>query len=166
MRILLDSEGTLTAAASPATPLESSDFLTPPSESRRVLYVDTEPTPTSRFTRTKTTRRTVYNTARARAGLTPLPTPSDAHIDVLLYTPDGLITETSIRNVAFMRGGVWVTPCAESGCLPGVVRRLLLEEGRVVEGDIRKDEIQQDEVVLTFNGVEGCCLARLVLPVI
>ena len=126
-----------------------------------MVYVDTESTPATRFTRTKTTHRAVYSAARARAGLSPLPTPADAHIDVLLYSPDGLVSETSIRNVAFKRGGVWITPRADSGCLPGVTRRLLLEEGRIFEGDVCKDDLERDKVVLTFNGVEGCCVARL-----
>ncbi|EKM61509.1 uncharacterized protein PHACADRAFT_156762 [Phanerochaete carnosa HHB-10118-sp] len=103
----------------------------------------------------------MYNAARARAGLGPLPVPADAHIDVLLYTPDDHVTETSIRNIAFKRGNVWLTPRAKSGCLPGVVRQLLLSEGRIIEGDISRSELQADEVVLTFNAVEGCYLARL-----
>ncbi|KIP11680.1 hypothetical protein PHLGIDRAFT_82934, partial [Phlebiopsis gigantea 11061_1 CR5-6] len=82
-------------------------------------------------------------------------------MDVLLYNADGIATETSIRNVAFRRGGQWVTPGSDSGCLPGVVRRALLEEGQIVEGDVRKEELCVDETVLTFNGVEGCCLGRL-----
>lgn len=127
----------------------------------RTIYTDSEATPTSLYTRTKSTYRPVYNAARARAGLTPLPRPSDANIDVLLYNLDGLLMETSIRNIAFRRGDQWVTPRLESGCLPGVFRRVLLEEGRLVEGDIRREELRLDEPVLTFNGVEGCCLGRV-----
>ena len=103
----------------------------------------------------------MYNAARARAGLRPLPRISDAHLDVLLYTPEGLLTETSVRNIAFLRRDQWVTPKLESGCLPGVLRRVLLEEGRLVEGVVRRDELHLDETVLTFNGVEGCCLGRI-----
>ena len=156
-------DGTLSTSASPAAPLASSDYLAPPAHphSTRTIYIDSTPTPTSLYTWTKTTHRPIYNAARARVGLTPLPQPSDAHIDVLLHNPDGLVTETSIRNVAFRRGDQWVTPRSDSGCLPGVVRRVLLEEGRVVEGDIRTEELCVDETVLTFNGVEGCCFGRL-----
>ena len=103
----------------------------------------------------------MYNAARARAGLTPLPRPDDAHLDVLLFNPQGLLAETSIRNIAFRRGNQWVTPKLESGCLSGVFRRVLLEEGRLVEGVVRGDELRLDETVLTFNGVEGCCLGRI-----
>jgi 4-amino-4-deoxychorismate lyase len=103
----------------------------------------------------------MYNASRARAGLTSLPLPSDAHKDVLLYTAEGVVTETSIRNVAFRRGDKWITPSTQSGCLPGVVRRLMLEEGRLIEGDIRVEELRHDEMVLTMNSVEGCSLGRL-----
>lgn len=161
LRILLEISGALTVTASPAVPLATPDFLIPSSDVKRVIYIDTEPTPASLFTRTKTTQRMAYDAARARAGLTPLPTPDTAHVDVLLYAPDGLVTETSIRNVAFKRGDAWITPRAGSGCLAGVVRRLLLDEGRIVEGDIYRSELQADEVIMTFNSVEGCHLARL-----
>lgn len=165
MRILLSPEGTLSAAASPAAPLHKSDFLALPdpstSDVMRTIYIDSEPTPASRFTQTKTTERSAYNAARARAGLSPLPKPSDAHIDVLLYSPDGFVSETSIRNVAVRRGEKWITPHVQSGSLPGVVRRLMLEEGLIEEGAIRKEELRRDEVVLTMNSVEGCCLGRI-----
>ena len=84
-------------------------------------------------------------------------------MDVLLYNSNGFITETSIRNVAFRRGNQWITPRSESGCLPGVSRRVLLEEGTIVEGDIRREELCLNETILTFNSVEGCCLGRLAL---
>ena len=164
VRVLISSDGTLSASASPAAPLPTTDPLSipdVPSEPQRIIYVDTKPTLPSLFTRTKTTRRAMYIASRERVGLAPLPQPTDAHMDVLLYTPEGLVTETSIRNIAFRRGDKWVTPRTQSGCLPGVVRRLMLEEGLLIEGDIRKEELVRDEIVLTMNGVEGCSLGRL-----
>lgn len=164
MRITLSSDGNLSVSASPAAPLETIDHLAIPDDSsatKRITYIDSEPTPSSLFTRTKTTHRPMYNASRARAGLTPLPLLADAHKDVLLYTADGLVTETSIRNIAFRRRDKWITPSTPSGCLPGVVRRVMLEEGRLIEGDVRVGELRHDETVLTMNGVEGCALARL-----
>lgn len=182
MRILFDHQGTVTASAAPAgRPLgdtakltavksfldhlassqASDQLLEPPFLS---VYIDTAPTLPSLFTHTKTTYRPMYNAARERVGLPPLPTAVDA--DVLLYSSAGEILETSIRNIAFIRRSPpqWVTPREDVGCLPGVMRRWLLEQGKVVEaeaGELTKDDLRDGELVLTFNGVEGCRLGKI-----
>ncbi|KAF7794831.1 hypothetical protein EIP86_005973 [Pleurotus ostreatoroseus] len=163
LRIILQSDGSLSATASPAPPLLNNDLLIASPDAVRTIYIDPKSTSPSLFTSTKTTQRSLYNDARARVGLSPLPTPQNAHNDVLLHTPTGLALETSIRNIAFRRGDVWVTPAAHSGCLPGVMRRLMLERGLFVEGDVRMDDVTPGETVLTVNGVEGCRMGKMAL---
>lgn len=167
LRILLTEDGKLSVSANPVNTLPSPDMLHPSyaPDATRAIYIDPQPTSPSIFTSTKSTHRVMYNEARARIGLSPIPTPPTAHLDVLLHTPEGLAMETSIRNIAFRRGDKWVTPAARSGCLPGVMRRLLLERGILVEGDVRMQEVVPGEVVLTLNSVEGCWMGRIaVLP--
>lgn len=130
------------------------------------IHLDDCATPSSLFTRTKTTHRPEYSAARARMGIPPLPAPSNS--DVLLFNESEELTETSIRNIALMRGKPprWVTPRDETGCLPGVMRRWLLERGLVVaarEKQLHRDDVRDGECVLTFNGVEGCRFGRIVL---
>ncbi|OSD06219.1 hypothetical protein PYCCODRAFT_1475053 [Trametes coccinea BRFM310] len=180
IRILLSYPGILSVAASPVSSLPSRDPAalslwipdrsspeTPPGETPLlVVHLDTVATPSSNFTRTKTTRRDHYTAARNRFSIPPPPTSSLD--DVLLYNDDGEITETSIRNVAFARGlpPRWLTPPAPTGCLPGVMRRWLLEQGRIVEagrGELVRDTVVDGEYVLTFNGLEGCRIGRLKL---
>ncbi|KAJ7897140.1 hypothetical protein B0H14DRAFT_3080925 [Mycena olivaceomarginata] len=127
IRITLSRAGLLTASASPVAPLKfdptSPSFSKPLTDSATLygpamtLFVDTEPTPSSGlFTSTKTTERTVYDAARARVGLPPLPS-TDA--DVILYNPSEHVTETSVSNRIFeaeleefpktsLRPGDWV----------------------------------------------------------
>ena len=69
--------------------------------------------------------------------------------------------ETTIFNVAFYRDSQWVTPTTTSGCLGGVVRRWLLENGRIREEVLTRDMIYEREWVLLFNGVQGCQLGKL-----
>ncbi|KAI0066570.1 hypothetical protein BV25DRAFT_1820574 [Artomyces pyxidatus] len=148
------------------------DALPPSLDPPLPLYLDTQPTPSSVFTATKTTRRAHYAAARARLGLAVYPSPdppnpqvdgtSGADGDVLLYNEAGMLTETSIRNVALFRRGRWTTPNDTTGGLRGIIRRWLIETGRVVpdnDGVLRKDRVQNGEMVLVFNGVEGCRLA-------
>ena len=122
------------------------------------LFLDSVPTPSSLFTTTKTTNRTHYAAARARFGLPDV----GGSADVLLWNTKGMLTETSVRNVAFFRRCRWVTPHDSTGCLPGVTRRWLLEQGLVVADDqglLTTDRVQEGELVLIFNAVEGCRIA-------
>jgi 4-amino-4-deoxychorismate lyase len=81
-----------------------------------------------------------------------------------MYNEQGLVTETSIFNVAFYRSGCWVTPAVSTGCLPGVFRRHLLEDGCIhedVNSTLTKDNIRPEDWVLLFNGVQGCRFGRI-----
>ncbi|KAJ7459184.1 aminotransferase [Mycena galericulata] len=172
IRITLSRAGSLTATASPLSALKfdptSPSFSKPLRDSATLygpamtLFVDTEPTPPSGlFSSTKTTERTVYNAARARVGLPPLPT-DDA--DVILYNPQLHVTESSVSNVAFYHADVWVTPPLASGCLPGVLRRWLLQHKRIreaAEGELTKAQLLPGDWVLLFNSVRGCRLGRI-----
>ncbi|KAF9469789.1 aminotransferase [Collybia nuda] len=173
VRITLAESGTLSVSLAPTSNFTADPtaaaFFSPISDNASLfgpvlpVYIDSEPTPTSLFTSTKTTHRTVYNDARLRVGLSLSPA-SFAASDVLLYNPQGLITETSIFNVAFHRSLQWVTPPASTGCLPGVLRRWLLEQGRIQEDKdkiLTKDSVQEGDWVLLFNGVQGCRLGRI-----
>lgn len=144
----------IVAMSNPTSPLVTRE---PPIS----VYLDTEPTSPSVFTSTKTTRREVYNLARARAGIPAVGVEPGTPNDVALYRSDGQVMETSIRNIAFWRGDRWVTPSLRVGCLPGVARRLLLEEGKIGEGEISITDLKVGETVLLFNAVEGARLGKI-----
>ncbi|KDQ63126.1 hypothetical protein JAAARDRAFT_120492 [Jaapia argillacea MUCL 33604] len=197
IRVLLSQSGVLSATASktrqisPTSHPSTSPLFTfipltsdPSPYSPYVqLYLDTQPTPPSIFTQTKTTNRRHYDDARSRAGLPRLttssasvtsssssagkgsPNGSPIDMDVILYTPSNLLMESSIRNIALFRNNRWVTPSTTStGCLPGVMRRYFLEQGKIFEADdaeIRTQDLKEDEWVVVFNGVEGVRLGRV-----
>ena len=134
------------------------------SETCMKIYVDTEAITSSIFTTTKTTFRSVYDHARMRNGNRSQPGSDWSGSDILLYNDKGFITEATIFNVAFYRSSKWITPSANSGCLPGVMRRWLLQSCRISEDESRcltKDSIQPGEWVLLFNGVQGCRLGKV-----
>lgn len=125
------------------------------------VHLDTEPTLPSIFTSTKTTRRETYNLARTRVGIPAIGVEPGTPNDVALYRADGRVMETSIRNIAFWREDRWVTPSLQVGCLPGVARRLLVEEGKIVVGEILITDLKVGEILLLFNAVEGARLGKL-----
>jgi 4-amino-4-deoxychorismate lyase len=170
----------LTATAMPVMPFTSdptsASFFKPDTDYHSLfgpplrVQVDLEPTQSSIFTATKTTNRAVYDAARSRTGVPPLSpaviSDSSSPSDVLLYNSQNMITETSIYNVAFYRSQRWLTPPVSTGCLPGVLRRWLLEQGRIFEADenlLTRDSIVQGECVLLVNGVQGCQLGKIEL---
>ncbi|MBT8213693.1 MAG: aminodeoxychorismate synthase component I, partial [Acidimicrobiia bacterium] len=75
--------------------------------------------------------------------------------DVILVNERGEITETSVANVAVQFDGQWWTPPLDSGCLPGTMRRRLLEEGKLKERVIASSELQAAEAIAVLNSVQG-----------
>jgi para-aminobenzoate synthetase/4-amino-4-deoxychorismate lyase len=98
------------------------------------------------FLLNKTTARAVYE--QARAGL-------PEELDALLFNERGEVTETTIANVAVLRGSRWVTPPVACGLLAGTMRAEMLEDGSVVEGIVRVEELVPGETIRCFNAVRG-----------
>ena len=101
----------------------------------------------------KTTRRDIYDQARAQR---------PAADDVLLWNRRGELTETTIANIAFLRGGAWHTPPLRCGLLPGTLRAALLREGRIREGVLQREELATTPALAVFNSVRGWLAGRLI----
>lgn len=173
IRVTLARSGKLEATASDMTNLVADPMMvaksSPPSEPESGTYyapfllplpiaMDFEATPSSLFTITKTTKRSTYDCARLRRNIGA---PRARFADVLLHNKEDIVTETTIYNVAFWRSPHWITPHTSAGCLPGVMRRWLLDQKIIQEaktGTIKTRDIKDGEWVLLFNGVQGCKL--------
>ena len=94
----------------------------------------------------KTTRRRVYEHARR---ITP-----DCD-DVLLWNPDGFITETTIANVIVELDGELYTPPVSCGLLGGTYRAWLLESKKISERRIHIDEVRESGRMTLVNSVRG-----------
>ncbi len=64
----------------------------------------------------------------------------DVPTDDILIVKNGFITDTSYSNIVFFDGTNWVTP--STPLLRGTKREQLLNEGRIVEGEIKKTDLQ------------------------
>ncbi|KAJ0119325.1 hypothetical protein J7T55_013563 [Diaporthe amygdali] len=131
-----------------------------------VIHLDDHPTRRSEYTHYKTTKRDMYDQARARAGLKP----TDATQEVLIVNEaTGSIMEGSLTTPYFLRRGRWVTPpVAEkfstddgSGGQDGTTRRWALERGLAVEEEVKAEDIADGEAVWLSNGVRGFVFGRI-----
>ena len=111
--------------------------------------------------RHKSTARSHYDAARARAGVG-----EDGVFDVLMHNAEGELTECSIANVAVeTEAGGWRTPPVACGLLPGVMREALLARGALCEGVVTLAELHgalhAGRRLIAFNSVRGQFLLRL-----
>ncbi len=112
--------------------------------------------PGDRFLFHKTTWRRVYEEARA-----DLP----GFDDVLLWNPQGEVTEGTVANLVAHLGGEWVTPPLSCGLLGGVFRGELLRRGRVRERVVRLPELAGAEGLFLVNSLRGWIPVELQGPV-
>jgi len=132
--------------------IEAQEFESP----ERVLRVALAPEPVNvndRFLFHKTTNRKVYEDALASR--------PDCD-DVILWNDSGDVTESTIANLVISIDGNLYTPPVRAGLLPGTLRAQLLEEGRVVERSIRREDLQAADEIFLINSVKGWRPAVLV----
>jgi para-aminobenzoate synthetase/4-amino-4-deoxychorismate lyase len=109
------------------------------------LALDDDPVDTaSPFLFHKTTRRALYEDRSSRY--------PDAD-DVLLINDRGEITESTVANVVVHLDGRWLTPPVASGCLPGIYRAALLDDGRIHERVVTLDDLGRADDVALINSV-------------
>ena len=117
------------------------------------LAVDSEPVDRSdRFRYHKTTRRAVYEAAAAR---------NPEADDVVLVNDRGEAVETTVANLAVRIGGEWLTPPVDAGCLPGVYREELIEQGVLIERRVSAGALAEADELAVVNSVQGWRPARL-----
>lgn len=81
--------------------------------------------------------------------------------DDVLVVRRGLLTDTTICNVALWDGKRWVTPSAP--LLAGTKRASLLDRGELVVGDIRPEDLPAYSRIRLFNAMIG--FGEIDLPV-
>ena len=79
--------------------------------------------------------------------------------EALFVREDGLVTEGCVTNIFVERDGVLLTPRAESGLLPGILRQHLLEAGEAREADLTIADLAAG--FFLGNSLRGMMRARL-----
>ncbi|MFT7880094.1 MAG: aminotransferase class IV family protein [Sulfurimonas sp.] len=73
--------------------------------------------------------------------------------DDVIIEKEGLITDTTIANIALFDGEQWVTP--KKPLLEGTMRAYLLDQGFLQEKDIPSDSLKKYEKVALMNAMLG-----------
>lgn len=71
--------------------------------------------------------------------------------DDVLIVQNGRVTDTTIANIAFFDGEVWLTP--KYPLLKGTTRARLLDEGKIVESDIYEKDIRSYKGLALLNAM-------------
>jgi len=100
--------------------------------------------PSNPFLYHKTTNRGVYEQALAAA---------PGYADCILWNEKGEVTESCIANIVVELDGGLCTPPVQCGLLPGTYRAYLLEQGKVRERVIRKEDLFRSPHVYLVNSV-------------
>jgi para-aminobenzoate synthetase/4-amino-4-deoxychorismate lyase len=100
--------------------------------------------------RHKVTRRKLYDQAWLAAEKL-------GAFDALFINEQGFVTEGGRSNVFIKKDGRWLTPPLASGCLPGVMRSIVLKDSKyqAVEQNITRSDVLNAEEVIFTNALRG-----------
>lgn len=73
--------------------------------------------------------------------------------DDILIIKNLLVSDTSIANIAFYIDGSWLTP--KTPLLKGTTRARLLDEGKIIEADIKVQDIKKFSKIALLNAMIG-----------
>lgn len=71
--------------------------------------------------------------------------------DDILIIKNSFVCDTSIANVAFFDGDIWVTP--NSPLLEGTTRKRLLKSGKIILKDIKVEDIKSYQKIALMNAM-------------
>jgi para-aminobenzoate synthetase/4-amino-4-deoxychorismate lyase len=163
-RVLAELETTAAAAgdgvarvrltlAEDGTPHTTWTRLEPTSGPVRLVIDDVPIDPSDTMLYHKTTSRGLYEDRLARHPKAD---------DVVLVNETGQVTETTIANILARLDGEWCTPPLDSGCLPGVYREHLLDEGVIMERRLTPADLRAADELAVVNSVRLWRSAELV----
>jgi len=73
--------------------------------------------------------------------------------DAIFVNERGEVMESALANLLYAKDGQWFTPDLNSGCLPGVIRALLIENFGVIEKPLLGEELESVEGLALTSSV-------------
>ncbi len=146
LRLDLSAEGLLSVKTALIQDLQPGPILW----ASDLLATDTTMLSTDQLLGHKVTRRRLYDQAWLAAEKL-------GSFDALFINEQGFVTEGGRSNVFIKKGGQWLTPPLASGCLPGVMRSVVLSDTKyqAVEQNITRADVLSAEEVIFTNALRG-----------
>lgn len=146
MRLDLSSDGLLSLKTAVIQHLEPGPVLW----ASDLLMTDTTMSSADRLLGHKVTRRRLYDQAWLAAEKL-------GAFDALFINEQGFVTEGGRSNVFIKKDGQWLTPPLSSGCLPGVMRSIVLKDAKhqALEQNITRTDVLNAEEVIFTNALRG-----------
>ncbi len=148
IRLALSKDGAIEVTTQPFAPLGPDAVWTMRIAEKRLDSGDT-------LLRHKTTRRDIYDAARAEFSR------EDAN-EVILLNERGELCEGTITSIFIDKGNDrLLTPALACGLLPGVLRAEMLDAGRASEAILTPNDLRGAKEVFLGNSLRGLIRARL-----
>ena len=80
--------------------------------------------------------------------------------DVVLFNEKGEITESTVCNIVIKDKEKYFTPFTESGLLNGTFRQYLIDQKKIGEKNIFKEDLFSSDQIYLVNSVQQWCLAE------
>jgi para-aminobenzoate synthetase/4-amino-4-deoxychorismate lyase len=148
VRLTLAHDGGLTTRADQLTP-------GPADTAWRVAISKNRLKSRDRLLRHKTTSRHLYDNELAR-----IRDLTDCH-EAIFFNEKDQLCEGSFTNVFVRQGGRLYTPRLSCGLLPGILRRVLIENGDAREKILTRDDLLTADAVYVGNAARGLIKAEL-----
>ncbi len=71
----------------------------------------------------------------------------------IIIKKDGLLTDTSIANIAFFNGSRWITP--KNPLLRGTIRERLIDNNKILEKNIKSEDLKHFSHFALMNAMIG-----------
>ena len=83
--------------------------------------------------------------------------------DALFINELGHVTEGGRSNIFIKKDGQWLTPPISAGCLPGVMRSLVLNDSkwRAIEMNFKPEDVMMAEEIMLCNALRGIITVKL-----
>ena len=146
LRLDLSAEGLLSVKTAAIQNLQAGPILW----ASDILATDATMSSTDQLLGHKVTRRKLYDQAWLAAEKL-------GAFDALFVNEQGFVTEGGRSNVFIKKDGRWLTPPLASGCLPGVMRSMVMNDAKyqAVEQDITPTDVLTAEEVIFTNALRG-----------
>jgi para-aminobenzoate synthetase/4-amino-4-deoxychorismate lyase len=98
----------------------------------------------------KVNRRTSYDLAWKRAE-------EAGSFDAIFTNEKEEVTEGGRSNIFIKKNGIWITPPISSGCLPGVMRSIILKDPKwnAIEKSISIEDVKSADKIILTNALRG-----------